>query len=379
MEQSEFKQYLIQAGLFLLTLCTTTLAGAEWMFGKFVFYGEEPLSIDEFVAALQFSVPFLGILTVHEFGHYLTAWYYKVKVSLPYYIPLWLGFFLMPSIGTAGAFIRIKEAIRHKREIFDIGIAGPLAGFIIALAVLFYGFTHLPPAEYIYEIHPEYEVYGLDYADHVYDNAGVHNIRISVGKSLLFSFFEKYVASDPALVPNKYELYHYPYLFAGLLALFFTALNLLPIGQLDGGHVLFGLLGHKKASLVSRIFFVLLVFLSGVGVITFNDSWQDLMIGLLLYIGFLYLVFYRFETDKSKRLLYAIVMCTAQMITERIVGGTLGFEVYLVFCLLLGRVLGVDHPPARYNAPIGTFRTMLGWIALIIFVISFTPAPLVFE
>jgi membrane-associated protease RseP (regulator of RpoE activity) len=378
--ESAKKQYIIQALLFLLTLICTTLAGAEWIFGKSVLYGEAPLTWTEFWYGLHFSLAFLGILTVHEFGHYFTARYYKVNVTLPYYIPLWLGFMLTPSIGTAGAFIRINDRIRRKKEIFDIGIAGPLAGFIVALGVLYYGFTHLPPAEYIFEIHPEYKQYGLDYDQHVYGDEDGHGLKIALGKNLLFMFFEKYVASDPDLVPNKYEMYHYPYLFAGFLALFFTALNLLPIGQLDGGHVLYGLLGYRRARLVSRILFVLLVFLAGTGILRFSDPPGELAISLPLYTGFLYLVFYHLEPfNKKRRLLYSIAMMLVQIMVGHWVGGSLGFEVYLLFCLLLGRVLGVEHPPAIFDDKLNTTRKVLGWIALIVFIISFTPAPLTIE
>ena len=110
----------------------------------------------------------------------------------------------------------------------------------MALIVLFYGFTHLPPPEYIFQIHPEYEQHGLNYAEIVYKNQPDTIIDVTIGKNLLFAFFENYVA-DPARVPNAHEIMHYPFLFAGYLSLMFTCLNLLPIGQLDGGHVVYGL------------------------------------------------------------------------------------------------------------------------------------------
>ena len=104
------------------------------------------------------------------------------------------------------------------------------------MVILFYGFTHLPEPEYIFQIHPEYEQYGLRYADYVYENQQESIIDITIGKNLLFLFFENFVA-DPARVPNPHEIMHYPFIFAGFLSLVFTFLNLLPIGQLDGGHV----------------------------------------------------------------------------------------------------------------------------------------------
>ena len=104
-KEKKNRTLLLQLALLIITILTTTIAGAEWMFGKSLFYGEPTLSVTELIAGLYFSVPFLAILTVHEFGHYLTARYYKVKVTLPFYLPLWLGFLpLLPSIGTMGAF-----------------------------------------------------------------------------------------------------------------------------------------------------------------------------------------------------------------------------------------------------------------------------------
>lgn len=255
------KTIAIHTGLFLLTFVVTTIAGAEWIFNKSLFYGEELLGWSEIMAGLYYSIPFLGILTAHEFGHYFTAKYYKTEVTLPYYIPLWFGFApLFPSFGTMGAFIRIKSMIKSRKEYFDIGVAGPIAGFVVALFVLTYGFTHLPEPSYIFEIHPEYEQYGVDYEDYAYEhNEG----NFVVGDNLLFLFFKKYVA-DPERVPNNYELYHYPWLFAGYLALFFTALNLIPIGQLDGGHVIYGLLGYKYSRIVSRTLFLVMVTISGI-------------------------------------------------------------------------------------------------------------------
>src|SRR5688572_26388212 len=160
----ENRLVVIQIVLFITTFITTTLAGAEWTFGKsIILYAEDGIFLNtafswsDFASGLHFSIPFLLILTVHEFGHYFTAMHHKVKSSLPYYIPLPP---LPLSIGTMGAVIRLRSRIYSKMQNFDIGIAGPLAGFIMALIFLIYGFATLPPAEYIFQIHPEYEQYG---------------------------------------------------------------------------------------------------------------------------------------------------------------------------------------------------------------------------
>ena len=116
------KQPLIHLSLFIVTFITTTLAGAEWTYGKTIL--ADGYTWQDFFSGMSYSIPFLLILTAHEFGHYFTAIYNKVKTTLPYYIPLPpLGFMF----GTLGAVIRIKSHVHSKQQHFDIGIAGPLA------------------------------------------------------------------------------------------------------------------------------------------------------------------------------------------------------------------------------------------------------------
>ena len=361
--------------LLAVTLVTTTIAGAEWMYGKSLFFGDDLLSFREVLAGLYFALPFLGILTVHEFGHFLTAQYHGIRVTWPYYIPLWLGFLPAPSIGTMGAFIRITGPIRSRMQFFDIGIAGPLAGFVVAIAVIFYGFTHLPPPEHIYSIHPEYEAFGLDYPEHVYDG---NELNIALGSNLVFEFFERVVA-DPERVPNKYEMYHYPWLLAGYLALFFTALNLIPVGQLDGGHILYGLIGLRLSRIVSRALFLVMVLISGVGIVPFGPLNGGFFLSVILYFGFLFITFHFFEPVLRKRVLIVIWVMIVQLFVSRYwpAAGEYGF--YLFFALLIGRFLGVDHPRALIDEPLGTGRKILGWIALVVFLISFTPRPIYLE
>jgi membrane-associated protease RseP (regulator of RpoE activity) len=361
--------------LFILTLITTTISGAEWMYGKPLLYFEPGLTLSETISGIYFSIPFLSILTIHEFGHYFTARYYNVKVTLPYYIPLWLGFVFMPfTIGTMGAFIRIKEAIKSRKEYFDIGIAGPLAGFVAALIVLYIGFTNLPPAEYVYQIHPEYLEYGPDYADHFYNDPGTFYL----GKNLTFLFYENYVAPDPSLLPNPYEIIHYPWLFAGFLALFFTAMNLLPIGQLDGGHVLFGLFGWRRHRIISLTMFIIFLSYAGLGLVTPSDPIDTLLYSVPVYLLFLFWTLARLRESMRTKLTIAVSIFSAQFLTAFIYPEVKGYLGWLVFAFLIGRVLGVYHPPVLYNQPLSTERKILGWIALIVFVISFSPRPFVF-
>jgi membrane-associated protease RseP (regulator of RpoE activity) len=368
------KRRLIQIGLAVLTLITTTIAGAEWMYGRPLMYYSDGLTFDEVLSGFYYSIPFLGILTFHEFGHYITARYYNIKVTLPYYIPFWLGFIGVPFlIGTMGAFIRILEPIKSRKEYFDVGIAGPLAGFVVALMVLYYGFTHLPDPEHIYTIHPDYAEYGLDYADSVYNEEG----SFYLGSNLTFWFFENYVATDKALVPNPYEIIHYPFLFSGFLALFFTAMNLIPIGQLDGGHVLFGLFGRKNHKYISMTIFFALVFFGGIGLFTPWDPMEDLMIGIPIYIGFIFFTLYSTRFNIKDKLLIAVAIFTAQFLLAYFFPKMQGYQGWLAIAFLIGRFMGIYHPPVLYDQPLSRDRQILGWIAFVVFIVSFSPRPFI--
>ncbi len=374
------RTYLLHGGLFLITLITTTMAGAEWMFGRLFIpiEGMKTLGWAEFVAGFQFSVPFLAILTVHEFGHYFTAKANQVRVTLPYYIPLWIG--IGQSIGTLGAFIRIQDYINSRRKYFDIGIAGPLAGFALALVVLWYGFTHLPPPEFIFTIHPEYQKWGLDYGLYAYQHLPEGG-AVGLGDNLLFNFFKNHVA-DPARVPHPYEMIHYPYLLAGYLALFFTSLNLIPIGQLDGGHILYGLIGRKRFHWLSPILFVGFAFYAGLGVFkptdfavpTDNAFFSELG-SFGLYIGFLYLAFSRISENRMTSLLITLSVVAAQLVVSWVRPDMEGYSGFLAFTFVLGRFLGIYHPETELDEPLDLKRQVLGWIALIVFVLCFSPRP----
>lgn len=376
---------IIQLLLFIVTLITTSLSGAEWMFGRPFdlpfFKIENPLGWPHFWQGFWFSIPFLGILTVHEFGHYFTAKYHKVRVTLPYYIPLWLGF--GQTIGTMGAFIRIKELIRSRKKYFDIGIAGPLAGFIVALGVLWYGFANLPTLDYIFKIHPEYQKYGMGFARVVYANKNAGG-NILLGDNLLFSFFKNYVA-DPARLPPPQEMMHYPLILAGYLSLFFTSLNLIPIGQLDGGHVLYGLLGNKTNRLVSPILFFIFITYSGLGLyrpeefaVSDDNTFWELLGSLGIYILFLQICFSRVaEGTPITGWLLALLSVVVQFGIAFVFPTWEGYSGFLVFGFLLGRVLGVHHPPTDDTQSLSRGRQILGWLTLLIFVLCFSPKPFI--
>lgn len=371
----EKKIKLIQLGLFVLTVITTTLAGAEWSLNAFLIAG---MTWEEFVYGFKFSIPFLAFLSVHEFGHYFTAKYHKIKVSLPYYIPLWLGFIGGPSIGSMGAMIRIREHIGSRLKYFDVGISGPIAGFVIAVGVLWYGFANLPEMDVIYQIHPEYEAYAT--IEEAMD--ATEGVQIQLGGNLIFDFFESFVA-NPERVPPAGEMIHYPLLLAGYLGLFFTALNLLPMGQLDGGHILFGLVGARYHGIVSRVLFTIFILYTGMGFVNSdaleNSSWESLgqfllSIGIYLYI--IYLSAYSVFKDKRTRLLYATIIFSVQYFVSSIFNVE-GYSGWLLFSILIGRFMGIDHPPVYDNRDIGLTRKVLGWIGLVIFILCFSPRPLI--
>ncbi|MEK6781580.1 MAG: site-2 protease family protein [Bacteroidota bacterium] len=365
------KQPLIHISLFLVTFVTTTLAGAEWTYGKSVWMTD--YSWLDFISGLSYSIPFLLILTAHEFGHYFTAIHNKVKTTLPYYIPLpplWLMF------GTLGAIIRIKSRVQSKQQHFDIGIAGPLAGFVVTLGVLFYGFTHLPPPDYVFQFHPEYEQFGQDYANHVYQQGNMipGTADVILGKNLLFLFFEKFIA-DPARVPNVHEIMHYPFLFAGFLSLIFTSINLLPIGQLDGGHVLYGLLGFRGHKQVATVVFLIFLFYASLGYINPAQSNEDFLWHIPLFLGFLYLTLTGLKLPWKDTLMYAVIIFAIQYLISTFFF-VQGYSGWLLFVFIIGRFIGIAHPPSEIEEPLSIERKVLGWIALAIFVISFTPNPI---
>ena len=372
-----FKRPAQQLVLFLLTLVTTTFAGSELCFGKSILL--PGYSFADFWQGMSYSLPFLGILSVHEFGHYFAARYHRVKTSLPWYIPFYLPWIFPFSIGTLGALIRLRERVPSLTKNFDIGIAGPLAGFVAALGVLAYGFTHLPEPTWIYTIHPEYQKFGLDYAKYVYEPGFMEgSIGLMFGDNILFHLMSVTLA-DPARMPNPHELIHYPYLLAGFLSLVFTALNLMPIGQLDGGHVVYGLFGSRGHRLTAISVFLMFVFFAGLGTVTPAMSSDSMIFGVPLYIGFLYLTFTGLQLDWRNTLILTLVVFLIQYGITWFFPAVTGFGSWLVFAFVLGRFIGVYHPLAMVEEPLSTGRKVLGWIALLILVLCFTPAPIQFS
>jgi membrane-associated protease RseP (regulator of RpoE activity) len=205
-------------------------------------------------------------------------------------------------------------------------------------------------------------------------------MNLFLGDNLLFYFFKTYVATDPALVPNGYELMHYPFLFAGYLALFFTALNLMPIGQLDGGHIMFSALGEKAHSMVSPTLFVLFVFYAGMGTpypvdlrydpYLVEKLWQNLLMLGVVYIS----VSKVFDTVLDNFTL-ALTIFGLQYALRVWFPGWVGNPGWTVFGLVLGRFLGIYHPPVADNRPLTSGRIAVAVCALLIFILCFSPHP----
>ncbi len=165
--------------------------------------------------ALSFSIPLLSILFAHEMGHYVMCRRYGIDASPPYFLPF-------PSlVGTLGAFIRIREPIRSKRQLFDIGVAGPIAGFVVAVPLLLWGVAHTRA-----NLNPVIEEGTILFR---YPLAVTWAQRLTLGHTF---------TSEQAV--------EHPVFVAAWFGLFVTALNLLPIGQLDGGHALYAVLGKKQ-------------------------------------------------------------------------------------------------------------------------------------
>ncbi|WP_017315677.1 site-2 protease family protein [Mastigocladopsis repens] len=219
--------------LLTVTLVTTTLVGAR-------IAGVNPTTLQttpaELLKGLPYALALITILGIHELGHYLTARYYKIRSTLPYFIP-------MPFLlGTFGAFIQMRSPIPNRKALFDLSIAGPIAGFIATLPLLLWGLANS-------EIVPQTEKTGLLNPD-----------ALSPKYSILLALLSK-LALGNQLTPTSAIDMH-PVAVAGFLGLIVTALNLMPVGQLDGGHIVHAMFGQRTAVVIGQISRLLLLLLS---------------------------------------------------------------------------------------------------------------------
>jgi membrane-associated protease RseP (regulator of RpoE activity) len=268
--------------LFIATCLTTLLAGtlywADWEFGWF----------PAFLDGLRYAVPVMTILVCHEMGHFIQAHRYGVYASLPYFIPMPIG-----PLGTFGAVIAMEPRMGHRKALFDIGISGPLAGLVPTFIFL---------------------IVGLHYSR----TAFVPLDAPRFGDPLVLQFLADKILGP---IPAGKDVIPHPMAFAGWVGLLVTSLNLIPIGQLDGGHVLYALLRNKANRIAS------LLLLSAIVLVILN--YRDL-----------------------------------------------GNWIPMLFLLLF---MGPSHPPtADDDEPLGIGRIVLGWLTLAFIVVGFTPTPIRF-
>jgi membrane-associated protease RseP (regulator of RpoE activity) len=264
--------------LFIATCFTTLFAGALL---NGVIPWEQP---EKIYLGLPFSFTLLFILMTHELSHYFTSRRHNVSASLPYFIPA-------PSIiGTFGAIIKMKPPIPDRRSLIDIGASGPIGGFIIAVIATIIGLNWS-------EIKPSGEI----------------QEGIVFGSSILFSLISKIVLN---VDPETVDVILHPVAFAGWIGLLVTSLNLLPIGQLDGGHIVYALFGEKHG-IIAKI-----------------------TIPILIVMG---IVFWR------------------------------GWIIWAVLMI----IIGYRHPPVVYpDIQLDKKRIYIGWASLVIFILTFTPMPI---
>ncbi len=286
------RRWLLHGGWLLATFIVTTFFGG-WHYVAFLAgFGQPPAGLTYsdpafWLGGLWFSVSVLAILGAHEAGHYVACQRYGVDASLPFFLPAPL-----PLSGTFGAFIRIRDVIPHKRALFDIGAAGPFAGFVVAVPLLAVGLwlSRLVPMP-------------------------AHLEMIALGRPLIHQ------AAQQALwgaLPDGQLLHLHPVARAAWFGLLATALNLFPLGQLDGGHVAYAVFGTRSRwiTLGTAATIVALTLVSG--------SW----------------------------IAWAILVVAALFAT------------------------GLSHPPTgNDHLPLGRRRTALALAAAIVFLLCFTPAP----
>ncbi len=305
--------YLLHIGLFLFTFITTTLGGVYWG-------GKDPYDISNFTLGLTYSCLILFIISAHEFGHYFAAKIHKVDVTLPYYIPF--PFLFLNPFGTMGAVIRMRSAASTRKALFDIGVAGPIAGWIASVIILIIGFTTLPSIEFLFKIHPDYAMNGVLVQGETF------------GYSILFKSFEWLFASPSGFMPPMNEVYHYPFLCAGWFGLLITALNMVPAGQLDGGHISYTMFGSKNSSILGHV-----------------------VVGILFIMG---------------------VIGLLPLIDINVDFGSIN---WLVWALLITFAIKIPHPPTVNHdpEPLSKTRMAIGWFTFLILILSFAPVPIYFK
>jgi len=381
-------RYLLHAGLFLVTLLSTALTGAILFIGRTLAWEASdavftiagiPFTTLFFADAFTFGGALIAFLTVHEFGHYIAGKLHQIKTSLPYFIPAPLI-----GIGTLGAVISIREPISNLTKLFDLGASGPIAGFVIVIVLLIGAMVSLPSPEYLFGVDGHHSIKEYIQATGQFPNTPISDAppgsRLTLGSTPLYWVLSEIFPDMPPL----YEMYHYPLLFAVWLGLFFTALNLMPVGQLDGGHIIYALFGPKWHARISRIFiFAMLTSMASGAALTLPKMLISILGGKLLgTIGVWVTIasLLAICTIKVFGHLWWKMMLTILVIASfvSVLPDILGWFAYfgwLPWCFLLIFLVKVDHPPVPMSRPIGRRRRVIGYLTLSIFVLCFSIKP----
>lgn len=251
---------MVNLVLFLLTLLSMLIAGVFYSY-----QGPAPSSTRELLQVLinnlslgsSFALSLLAILLAHEFGHYLAGRFHKTAVTLPYFLP-----FPFSPFGTLGAFIRLKEPPRNRRELMDIGIAGPLAGLVVAIPILLLGLSlsELDTIPIFVRLGEglSFEGNSLLYLAAKYVTHGqLLPSPASYGELSPLLYWLRYFFTGLPTPLGGTDVFLHPIAWAGWAGLLVTALNLIPAGQLDGGHLIYSLFGTKSKRVLPVIFIVL--------------------------------------------------------------------------------------------------------------------------
>lgn len=291
--------------LFLLTFFTSAVAGVQWL-------NKDASELTNLSLGVGYASLILTMLASHEFGHYFAARHHGVETTLPFFIPF-------PSyFGTLGAVIRLRSIIPSRKVLFDIGAAGPVAGFITSVLILVAGFVTLPTKEYLIMIHPEY--------------AQLQTIPeggLAFGNTIYYSLLSTLAPADRFLPPMN-EIYHYPLLCVGWFGMFVTAMNLIPIGQLDGGHISYAMFGSRYHR-IAQVSLIVLLILGFGGLLPLAD----------IPVSF----------------------------------GWSGWLFWAFLLILFSKVLKLNRPPVYDETPLDTKRMAVGWLCWLIFAGSFSITP----
>jgi membrane-associated protease RseP (regulator of RpoE activity) len=281
-----------------------------------------------------YTLSLLGILGAHEMGHYIMARRHKVNTTLPFFIPLPISI-----LGTMGAVIAMREPSPNRKVQFDIGVAGPLAGLILTIPILFIGISLSEvgtPEQFLQEA-----------------PAAVRDqlVVFQEGNSLIY-LAVKYIVTGRILPSNGEDVWIHPVAFAGWAGLLVTALNLIPVGQLDGGHIVYGLFG-KTASKFRRPVLIVMVLMALVG--TFQLFIAGLPPEQVQTLG----------VENYQRLLWVANLPLP------------GWNGWWIWVLMIFFLVRTHAPVLDEITNLDTARRGLGIAMLIIFVLIFTPQPLV--